>query len=1211
MAYQDFQGYESYPHGGYGYPVVASCNGTGCVHSGTCPVSHLPRIAAMQNGWGHSNPFIPFAERGNPYYTNAVHGPPSASPPGIPRSKDPCLFYQQNRCSKGDKCRFSHTVSNASELTSLSPSLHCKFFRQGSCRNGESCIYLHDVEGPSISSPPLADGSEDDEQPLELQILGLSESDDSSSTIKEVDLPPADESREDEVTSPVEKSSLRVPIISAGTAVFEPCAFHSTGRCVRGDSCVVQHCEPDGPIHSPSVSPLLADLKGNDEDWIQFSEHIVDRAPPHMCTFFTNGMCSMGESCPSEHDLYSSFFPMRPCQYFAEGACTTGDACPFVHDIRMHAAMQNAPLDSPNETPINEILNVPSSSRLCRYYSQGKCRKGTGCRFSHDVRDETPERDRESSRPTPMEDTAASWLVSTDDNPEWGVQEHVNRWTDDLPSANSTSEWLHTAASTPADWGADPYPGTTLTTGEDTDSGWLEDTDMNPAWNPDPQKASKWVTDFSSNGRLQGDIAADGASSPSSFVKDPLAEESWDLPWPDPVPAVERGKKAYCKYFGQGHCAKGDTCQFLHGKEEISVDRDPDFVKDTQVSHNNPTQQLEPLPELEAEHPSRFIYNSMVRFGSGAIPEQVVTSFDSSRLIVSNYPPGFDHNDLRLLAEPYGVVKDTTFRLWPEGVQACIQFDEYAQAAEARLNLNGMVLNQQVMRARLDSIGSVGGSIHEPQVEHQLKLVWDAPSVSAWAFYKNVGMAKVEAARLNGAIYDSREISAEYRKPAQTHSVPVRLSGLPLNVNREDLQEFCAGSSSVSLDSPNYREAQDDNIRACLAGFGPIKSFEVLPTDSSKLKMTAFVKFDGGKTAADAVKSLKGKSHHFLGKGCITAQPVFHFKYDCANCPLDVVRDELCRLRDSCSDSTIQCYDQVPPCVHIYGRRAKETVIMAKSVQSIIFGSELDCWDLYFDTKASEEALKRINSDPSFHIRPDKRRRILRIWGEREKAQKQVIRLLKQVQAKRHSLHLGSAMPALLHGGLKSLQDAFGASKVLLDVNTQTLTVLGDIKTEVESHLETITSSYSRGNGNCCHCFKDAADRTELACSHVYCTPCLLILLRPVPGIDFVPPRCIAEVVGPDDSTSRCLAAVPIPPQLSEADQAELFEASLLSFVRADSEFRFCISGCRVVYRIGIPGAILSCPECRIDLCACCAVPVHTGLTCQEYRALDDKMAVE
>ncbi|KAJ6621346.1 hypothetical protein B0H10DRAFT_2018090 [Mycena sp. CBHHK59/15] len=799
----------------------------------------------------------------------------------------------------------------------------------------------------------------------------------------------------------------------------------------------------------------------------------------------------------------------------------------------------------------------------------------------------------------------SSWLRDTDDNPAWATDHQVvTEWiTEQAPNCISNDD------GPPPTWIQDPDENTewAVTSGpndvannlcEDDNSGWLQNTDDNPAWNIGHQQSNKWT---------DGD-EFERAASPADHAAALEAQKTWDLPWPDAVPDVKPSRKAQrCKYFGQGHCSKGDACDFLHvinstyrapqdGSEKGGSDNVNKFVtQDALVD--------EALTAVEPDDPSRSIYHCMVRFGTGVIPDQVTTAFESHTLILSNLPPGIVHADLTQLAEPYGVVKSSVFHLSPTGIQAHLEFEEYSQASDGLIHLDGLPLEETVLNARLDSVGTVSSY-----------LVWDAPSVSGWVFYPSVRMAKDESSRLNGQVYGDRKLTAEYHSNNQKHSFPIRLGGLPVHVNKAHLHEFCVGSSSVFLNLPNYQQSPIENIIACLAEFGQVNSFEMLPTDPSHLKITGFVEFSAAKAVSNAVQALKGVSHAFLGNGSISVQPVFHSKYDCSTRAFAVIRDDLDQLCQSFSTAcTIRYYDQDRPRVHVYSRQPKTMARATNAVQALLFGFEMACWDSYFDMPSSNEALKRINSDASFYVQKDQGRRMLRIWGNREKCEKQISRLLKRVQAQRHSFPLHSGvLSALLNGGLQSLHDAFGPSKVLLDVRSQRVVILGDIKSEFENHIQAAVATYSRETVSdrlvCCLCSVEVGG-LKLPCAHIYCSACLKHLLGPIPGIDFVPPCCIADVQGADGSISRCLGEIPlvvVSSRLTPEEQVQLFESSFLSFVRSQPNFRFCISGCPVIYRSGVPGTILTCPKCVLRICASCDVSFHAGLTCAEYQTLKE-----
>ncbi|KAJ7245121.1 hypothetical protein B0H12DRAFT_1325358 [Mycena haematopus] len=810
-------------------------------------------------------------------------------------------------------------------------------------------------------------------------------------------------------------------------------------------------------------------------------------------------------------------------------------------ESRAKQASENRIIDTNRVQGPSDNVRGTSERIACIFFQQNCCSQGDKCRFSHTVSTSDV---RSTMIPCSY---FRQGLCRNGDNCRFYHDTSIDIPLSFCAGASSGS---HERFSEP------PTQMKDLETeqSENTEAGWLQHTDESPEWNEwtTRQSADEWLTPVPSkmNGHHENNGWANTTRS-SSPGKDLRAEQLW-------------------------------------GQHTIR-ERDPVL-----------------LAEPERELPPQSIYHCTVRFGSGAIPEDVVTPFESRSLILSDYPLGIAHDDLVQLAEPYGVIKGTTFSVTPGGMRAHIEFEECSQAAEARVNLDGMTLTESVMHARLDSIGSVGGNIHERKTGRQLRLLWDAPSTSAWVFYPTVGVAKAESERLNGIMYGARKISAAYVKPRQTHSIPVLLRFLPLNVKNEELQKFCVRSSSVSLNPPNYQGSQNDNILQYLTDFGPVEFLEVLPTDPAHLEITGFVEFTTGEAAASALQALKETKHHeFLGKGgIISAQPVIYSKYDCSHCPFNLIREDLQRVSSpsSSSDATIRCYNQ-PPRVHIYGSEANAVAQLRKSVQNLLFGSELPIWDPYFDTPSSDEALKRINDDTSFHVRRDERRHVLRIWGSRAQAERKINRLLKVVQAKRHSLPLDDgSMPALIKGGLQSLQDAFGASKILLDVRSQLITVLGDMKTDVESRLKALAVGNSPGTGNCCLCFSDAVEPVELACSHTYCAECLKLLLRPVLGIEFTTPACVGRVQG-----GPCLEPVPIRAislYLSTTDQATLFKSSLLSFVRSEPNYRFCPSGCSIIYRLGIKSTVYTCPECELDLCASCADPMHTGMTCAEYESL-------
>ena len=54
-------------------------------------------------------------------------------------------------------------------------------------------------------------------------------------------------------------------------------------------------------------------------------------AAPQVCSFFQQGRCTKGTSCPFLHVKVPKDLSVIPCVHFANGRCRNGDACPYAH----------------------------------------------------------------------------------------------------------------------------------------------------------------------------------------------------------------------------------------------------------------------------------------------------------------------------------------------------------------------------------------------------------------------------------------------------------------------------------------------------------------------------------------------------------------------------------------------------------------------------------------------------------------------------------------------------------------------------------------------------------------------------------------------------------------------------------------------------------------------------------------------------------------
>jgi IBR domain, a half RING-finger domain/RING-type zinc-finger len=587
--------------------------------------------------------------------------------------------------------------------------------------------------------------------------------------------------------------------------------------------------------------------------------------------------------------------------------------------------------------------------------------------------------------------------------------------------------------------------------------------------------------------------------------------------------------------------------------------------------------------------------------------------------------------DLISLAEPFGalssVVLEKPTMLVPPSAR--IEYAECFEAARAVSILDNKVFQSTKLTARLDlrAVESGVGLL----LSRKVKISWYAPSIIAWAHYPTINSAKAHATKLDGRVFDGRNISASFQipSPRQTKSFSVEIKGLHLDVEPFHLGRFC-GSSSVKLGSPSYnREEGIKNVRLLL---GTLDSFDVLPADKTKAKVTAFAQFSSAESAAAAVKNLHGAHQPFVKNSPLWLEQVHSVKYNLPVQQFATLKAEVDRFRNAHqNECKIRYYDRNengsladPVCVRIYSPDPQALGHTKIGLETLLQGELLVShdsvvWDEYFESFEGEGFLQSINKDSRFFVKVDTRARNLRIFGpefDRAQAKDLIFHQLADILLKRHIIPLKrEVLRALLTGGLNALQGLVDAENISLDVVARTLTVRGNtdevdvVRRALDAMQTSLPLSRLLHNGEavCPVCFCEVSDPIGLTCGHVYCTPCLQHFLRSSVGPKFNGLRCVAEGLKAGSQKAACSKEIPysiVRRLLSSTDENQLLEASFLAHIHSrPKEFHFCPTpDCKVVYRPTGEGTALRCSVCLNRICGACHVEFHEGLTCAEHR---------
>lgn len=641
------------------------------------------------------------------------------------------------------------------------------------------------------------------------------------------------------------------------------------------------------------------------------------------------------------------------------------------------------------------------------------------------------------------------------------------------------------------------------------------------------------------------------------------------------------------------------------------------------------------LNQFEPEHPlvERTFQKCTVQYGPSMVPNRILTSSTTSRIILYNLPLDVTPVDIEEIARPFGNV--TNVICLEEGLEEDsaiigVDFTSWAEARTAAIHLHNQTYDGRELHAELDT--DIDIRVRIPLDSCVVKVAWQNPSPIAWASYTTIADAKAVRMKLNDYSFNDHKLSADFHPPQRNQRNSesfVQIRGFPMDADRETIVTLCGNAASVNIVKTSVTEFPNEVIRNMLEKYGKLEQLDI-PHSASGPTSEAFARFGTSTLAIEAAQRLDNVVKDSFGKHPLAVSRSYFCQYMLPGCLLKPLLPGLSRLRKKFKDkSQIQYYTQSDPsklCVYIQASIGNPKEFSDANTELVLFlQGELitigdsAIWDDYFDTSSSLKALEKLNTDADFFIHCDPPSQTVRIFGDRasrELGKGSLLRLLKKVRALQHQLDLDRrSLRPLLDGALRALHSEHGSNKVILDVVNSKLLVQGDASV-LQSVLANVPSKFDGTEPEntvdqhlvCEICLQKCISPVKLSCQHTYCTICLQYALQSAASPRFTPLSCMGQTTNQDGQTSPCQKYISYDVArtlLSMEELNKILECSYLAHIRANpTSFFFCPTlTCQGIHEFCETGLALICSTCSAEICCFCGTIYHIGLTCVEYAS--------
>eukprot|EP01035_Chromulina_nebulosa_P007607 gene7607-10276_t len=291
---------------------------------------------------------------------------------------------------------------------------------------------------------------------------------------------------------------------------------------------------------------------------------------------------------------------------------------------------------------------------------------------------------------------------------------------------------------------------------------------------------------------------------------------------------------------------------------------------------------------------------------------------DTTRVCINGLTEAICDSDIAKTLGVFGNVQDIIRR---HSTYCYAVFEKPSEAEEAVRALNGTSAKKAWMRhyvkAKNDGIitmklAALPGSVVTQHAT--VKVMWYAPTITAWAHFDQKWQAKVAASRCEGLVIQDISVSAQFQTPSknQTTSFSVILTRIPEGITADALKKAISKKTrimpvSVTFDSSTSdahssgsknskqrcltKQEECNIVRRRLELSGTLALFDVSKGDDSNgIKRKAIATFTAAEGATNAVNSILQDSE---AKGIkLFVERVFTAKFSVSLPIYEVVKKE-------------------------------------------------------------------------------------------------------------------------------------------------------------------------------------------------------------------------------------------------------------------------------------------------------------------------------